>query len=320
MRIAYEKQEDSVKIWGCFAYGNTAELPEQIEGCPVTELAPYAFSDHVDKNKLEEGLKSGKIHLWGEGEAPALRGMELHTLYLPRNLRRIGAYAFYNCNALEELHFYGRLSDLGAGLFTGCHHIRQLEVTLEEEETTCLQEILMEVPEQLSVVMHGKVEAKLIFPEFFEEGVENTPARILVTQMHGSGINYRNCFYQRKFDFQAYDRGFFRARAQESFDTVLDMALCRLLFPWKLDAEGRMRYEGWIREQLPEAGKKVIQRKNAKLLIWLTENFVLKPVPDRELINILTDEAGKAGFTEGAGYLLDLLHRYFKPGAKSFEL
>ena len=73
-----------------------------------------------------------------------------------RGFRKIGAYAFYNCNALSELHFHSSLKDLGAGLFTGCHHLRRLNVTLDETETSCLKEILIEVPEKIAVTVEGQ--------------------------------------------------------------------------------------------------------------------------------------------------------------------
>lgn len=320
MKWIYEITGEGIRIWRCFSYGTQIEIPEEIEGFPVTELAPYCFSGHQNEQELERKLEEGSLVIRGEGDDPVLQGNRLTGVYLPARLCKIGAYAFYNCNALEELHFYGSLSDLGAGLFTGCHHIRRLEVTLEEEETSCLQEILMEVPEQLSVILHGKEEAQLVFPEFFEEGVENTPARILVTHTHGSGMNYRNCFYQRRFEFQAYDRCFFRAKAQENPDTVLDMVLGRLLYPRELSESGRKDYECWVREHMETIGMLAVQRKDGKLLQWLTEGYVLQAPESRRLLKLLTDEAGALGFTEGAGYLLDMLHRNFLPERKTFAL
>ena len=43
--------------------------------------------------------------------------------------------------------------------------------------------------------------ASLVFPEFYVEGVENTPARILEERIHGTGMKYRNCFKGKVFDF-----------------------------------------------------------------------------------------------------------------------
>ena len=44
--------------------------------------------------------------------------------------------------------------------------------------------------------------AKLIFPEHYEEAVENTPARIVETHYHGSGGDYRQCFYGQGIKLQ----------------------------------------------------------------------------------------------------------------------
>lgn len=326
MKLAYEKVDGAVRVWRCFAYGNEAEIPEQIDGCPVTELAPYTFSAHMDEEKLKKGMEEGNIRLWeaqetsGAGETPVLKGMDLKAVYLPSTLKKIGAYAFYNCNALEQIYFHGNLRDLGAGLFTGCHHIRHLDVTLPEDGVSCLPDILMEVPEKVQVVFHGKADAWLIFPEFFEEGTENTPARILCSVMHGSGMNYRNCFYQKRFDFRAYDSKFYWATVSEDLDTVLDMVQQRLRFPAELSADARETYEKWLVEHLGEAAEKLVQRRDMSGVAWLTENYVLKQANAREVLHRMTEAAGGLGFTEGAGYLLDVTHQYFKPKAKKFEL
>lgn len=90
-----------------------------------------------------------------------------------------------------------------------------MEVLMNDEQSG-LKEILSEVGEELRVHLYGKVEAMLWFPEYYEEGVENTPARILMTEVHGSGLYYRNCFQGKVFHFLEYDKRFEMARAQES--------------------------------------------------------------------------------------------------------
>lgn len=215
MRFAYEIKNGCAVVRRCYDFGNEAEIPSEIDGHPVTELGAYAFSAHMDREQFWHELGNRTVKIWnpetGEQEVsepdaetvPELQGMQVETVRLPEGLRKIGAYAFYNCNALSELHFHSSLKDLGAGLFTGCHHLRRLNVTLDETETSCLKEILIEVPEKMAVTVEGQLRAKLLFPEFFEESVENTPARILMTHMHGSGMNFRNSFYMKKLDFRA---------------------------------------------------------------------------------------------------------------------
>ena len=61
MKLAYERKESGVVIRRCYDYGSEAELPEQIEGRPVTELAPYAFSVHMEEGALERDIRQGRL-------------------------------------------------------------------------------------------------------------------------------------------------------------------------------------------------------------------------------------------------------------------
>ena len=118
MKFAYEIQDKTVIIRRCFGYGDEIEIPGSLEGYPVTELAPYIFSEHFREEELKEGIEAGRVFFFGEDGGRALCGSRLRKVSLPPALQKIGAYAFYNCSNLEELSFYGGLEDLGAGLFS----------------------------------------------------------------------------------------------------------------------------------------------------------------------------------------------------------
>lgn len=314
MRFAYEIKNGCAVVRRCYDFGNEAEIPSEIDGHPVTELGAYAFSAHMDREQFWHELGNRTVKIWnpktGEQEVsepdaetvPGLQGMQVETVRLPEGLRKIGAYAFYNCNALSELHFHSSLKDLGAGLFTGCHHLRRLNVTLDETETSCLKEILIEVPEKMAVTVEGQLRAKLLFPEFFEESVENTPARILMTHMHGSGMNFRNSFYMKKLDFRAYDACYYMAKAEEDFDTVLEMTLNRLQYPVGLSEDRREDYESWLNGHLVQAFEKAVEHRDLDMLMWLTEHGK----PDDGLLS-QTAIAASDGFPEGVAYLQDRL-------------
>ena len=314
MRFAYEIKNGCAVVRRCYDFGNEAEIPSEIDGHPVTELGAYAFSAHMDREQFWHELGNRTVKIWnpetGEQEVsepdaetvPGLQGMQVETVRLPEGLRKIGAYAFYNCTALSELHFHSSLKDLGAGLFTGCHHLRRLNVTLDETETSCLKEILIEVPEKMAVTVEGQLRAKLLFPEFFEESVENTPARILMTHMHGSGMNFRNSFYMKKLDFRAYDACYYMAKAEEDFDTVLEMTLNRLQYPVGLSEDRREDYESWLNGHLVQAFEKAVEHRDLDMLMWLTEHGK----PDDGLLS-QTAIAASDGFPEGVAYLQDRL-------------
>ena len=322
MEFAYEIQDKMVKIRRCFGYGEEIEIPGSLEGYPVVELGPYVFSEHLEERILTEEITAGQVFLTGEGKSKALCGSRLREVHLPSTLQKIGAYAFYNCGNLEEFSFYSSLKDLGAGLFTGCHHVKRLKLMFDHTDTSCLQEILMEMNEELYLTLCGEEqEARLIFPEFYEEGVENTPARILMTQMHGSGMHYRNCFYQKRFDFHAYDNCFFRARAQERESLVLELAVSRLRFPLGLGGEEKAVYESYLMEHLPEAGAWAVEQRDMEVLRWLIRDFLFDKeyTGKKELLRFILGQAAEQGFTEANAFLLDVLHQHFPAREESFE-
>ena len=79
---------------------------------------------------------------------------------------------------------------------------------------------------------NGETEtARVIFPEYYDEAVENTPARITVSNIHGAGQKYRYCFEGRKFRFDRYDKMFVYEKAEESVLMASKIAVTRLQYP-----------------------------------------------------------------------------------------
>lgn len=152
--FTFDIQGDHAVVMEIDGNPQIVEIPGEIDGVPVTELAEYLFS-----------------------------GKSCQVIRIPSGVWKIGRYGFYNCRELEELWFSSDFTDLGSGAFTGCHKIRRMEVQMNSQESG-LKEILSEVGEELQVHLYGEVEAMLWFPEYYEEGVENTPARILMTEVH----------------------------------------------------------------------------------------------------------------------------------------
>lgn len=206
------------------------EIPEIIDGVPVTELGPYV-----------------------------LAGSRVERLRLPASIKKIGAYAFYECESLRHLECFGGIRDLGTGLFAGTASVGFLDMTECEKEKSCLKDLLSELRQTLRLrLRRGGEEARLIFPEYFEESVENTPARILFIETHGCGHRYRYCFANRQFQFGAYDELFAHVQVQESKELVTELALGRLLWPWGLTESCREMYLEYVRAHWQTAGKLLI--------------------------------------------------------------
>ena len=116
----------------------------------------------------------------------------------------------------------------------GCSGLRELDIQLMGGPRSCFKEVLSELRQTLTVSCRdssGALAARLIFPEFFEESVENTPARITMREMHGCGHMYRYCFEGPEFSFGEYDRLFPHVQVQEKPELVTRLAVYRLYWP-----------------------------------------------------------------------------------------
>lgn len=291
--------------------GAVVSVPEELEGCPVTELGAYVLS-----------------------------GSEVEEVHLPPHLKKIGAYGFYECDKLRRIYCYSRVTDLGAGLFAGVRSVELLDITEFEGEKSCFQDMLSELRQTLRVRlrpaesgagrdMHwtedgaGRAgdlaEARLIFPEYFEESVENTPARILFIETHGCGHRYRYCFANRQFQYLSYDELFPHAKVQEPEELVTELALGRLLFSAGLSEAHRVMYLDYVREHWQTAGRLLIGADGWNRgavtnlepggLPWLVES-VLSPEKTLGMqLETLISMAQQAGDTEMVSWLMDYRHR-----------
>lgn len=311
-RYAYEELPDgTARLCRCYGEENYWELPERIDGRTVTEAAPYLFS---------AGLASEPFPDRGAC------GLQIEGVSFPASLKRIGRYAFYNCHNLRELRLPGTCLDIGGGTFNGCRQIRDLHVSDRSGEKSCLKEVLSELNENVRVhySLDGTFCGVILFPEYFEEAVENTPARILETRMHGVGHRYRYCFQNTRLSFRDYDSEalFYELRMQEKAETVMELALLRLRYPYECREEMKKEYEAYVRARMREAAAFLFRRENPgeaeekdDLFRWLARY----PAWSREEFMELLDAANRAGRPREISLLMEEKGRRYPAKRRSFE-
>lgn len=300
MYFQYTIMEDGIRIDQIKEPEDIILIPEKLEDRAVVELGPYALA----------GSRAAEIHL-------------------PQYLRRIGAYAFYNCERLRRIFCHSRIDDMGAGLFIGARQIDFLDFTLWEPEQSCLQEMLSELRQLLRVRIHGSQETRLLFPDYYEEMVENTPARLLFTETHGCGHRYRYCFEKRQFQYREYDALFSHARIQEPEPLVTELALGRMLYPYGLTGEHAIMYQDYISSHWKAAGTLIIETDckpayrwnnlDRGLMPWFASRYITAADQAAELINA----AQEKGHTEAVSWLMNFKNEKFPPAAsrrRRFEL
>lgn len=318
--IHYRKTDSGIVITACFGEEGNVYLPDEIDGTCVTAIAPYAFAGGGADGEEKVWNPKGQSQKNDNGKQ-RLEFENLTELRLPRWTREVGRYAFYRCRNLRKLTLADGILEIGGGALNGCR-ISETEIHLYSGERCALKSILDEIRYQVHVRMyyHGEGEAlrraEVLFPEHYEEAVENTPARILYTSHHGAGGYYRQCFYDRKLDYKKYDGTFPRALAEEKEETVIELAVKRLLYPYELDHRAKNQYEDYLREHLVQAAVHFVEEPDAEALAYLGKNSFWT----KEALGAGIDCAAKLGKTEVLSKLMDEKHRAFPKGKKTFEL
>lgn len=313
MKLLYQETLGGISVRRCYGLDGIVQIPDMIEGKPVTELAGYLFSETVRGREEPPGVYEGE---------PEICGSQIKELELPGHLKKIGAYACYNCFSLEKLSCPSTILDWGAGVFTGCTGIRCLDIRIEEGRKSCFREVLSELRQTLSVDYRtegGDLLARLVFPEYFEESVENTPARIIMRQMHGCGHMYRYCFEDTRFQVGEYDRLFPYVIAQEKPELVTRLALYRLYWPWGLKEEAAKEYRSYVACHARTAAEGLLKRGERDILGWLARASFMP----REALGHMLSAASRAGDAGPAALLMDIQHSRFghpPAGARTFEL
>lgn len=315
MEFLYQEAPDGLCLRRCYGLDGIVRLPETEAGKQVTELDGYAFADTV------RGRETPPAQYGGE---PALCGDGLLELELPAQLRKVGAYAFYNCSRLRALSFWSTVRDWGAGVFTGCSGLKRLSIRVAPGKKSCFKEVLAELRQTLLVDYRdekGELLARLIFPEFFEESVENTPARIIMREMHGCGHMYRYCFDESGFSFREYDALFPHVKVQEEPPLVAQLSLYRLFWPCGLTAEAGAVYWAYVREHAAEAAAGLVSRGELELL----RRMAAAPAFDREACAKALAGVQPLGNAAALAILMDAQHSRFGGGAgaprrRTFEL
>ncbi len=291
-RLSEEGGLRSALVASCGDLEGVVVIPEEMEGHKVTGLAPYAFS------------------------AKRIAG-----LVLPVSLRSAGRYVFYRCFALERLIFCDTFTDIGAGAFTGCR-LKELEIDFYQGEQSCLKFIVDEIRYALWATLRyhrldGRVEtAKVVFPEHYEEAVENTPARIVETHYHGAGGYYRQSFYNRELNFREYDALFPLALAQEDEEILADIAGYRLRFPYRLEKKAEENYFEYLAGHMKQAGRQSVAREDLDMLRFFGE----RKLWSREALNQAIETASEEKKLEALALLMEQKRNLLPGRRKTFDL
>lgn len=281
----------------------------------------------VEEIKRKEGalapfLPSYEYSPWKTGRSREEQKelIEIQEITIEDGIETLGNYTFYGCRNLKTLNLTDSIKSIGGGSFTGCGALRNLSILMEEGNISCIKDVVSETFHEMYVSIRfrktGK-RAELIFPEYYEEGVENTPARILETKFHGCGYKYRQCFTDKKVDFKRYDTLFPEAILNEKPEILVPMAAGRLLYPYELMEKGKQVYEEYIRNNVQEVGLYYLEKAR-----WheVFSFLALEKLWSEEGLDFIMKEASRRNYLDIVSFLMEKKRELFAPKEKSFDL
>lgn len=324
LRLEYIEQRGEICICRCYGYEETLVIPEEIDGRPVTALYDYALSSSRPWKQPEQ-VREAVLHEEERGfaEERELSGEFLREVYLPKTLKRIGDYAFYLCRNLWALHFQGNLTHMGGGVFVWCRALAAVFFSGVSWENHGINGVLAELTQELEaeITYEDGTYLRLIFPEYYEESVENTPARIIDIHWHGSGYKYRQCFPGTKLDLKRYDELFPYAVANEFVPTCVRLAMDRLMTPVQLSDRARENYLAFLKEHLDEILEELVKQEELEKLRFLAEQeYGDGRLLGREAAERAASLAAMRQSAEINSFLMDYRRKYFSTRRRTFEL
>lgn len=319
LRILYTEQAESVSICRCYGYEECLVLPDEINGKRVTTLDSYALA-YSEPADYPENLKEIILNEEEKGffrEMP-LCGEALQEVVLPKHLQSIGDYAFYYCRNMHTLHVQGDIRHIGGGAFMWCRSLKKIVFQNMSWEKHGINELLSELNQELEteITFADGTHIRLTFPEYYEESVENTPARIISTAWHGSGYKYRQSFPNTRLDMGYYDKLFPYAVANELEATCIHLAVNRLMTPCFLSEGAREKYLDYLREHGGNLVKEAVRQDDLEMIVFLADQELLT----RELTDLATQQASMLDRAELGSYLMDYRREHFRTRKKKFEL
>jgi hypothetical protein len=272
----------------------SVRVPEFSDGKRVVSLGRYAFAENRN----------------------------LSEVFLPDGVRCLGRHVFYNCRNLKKISVPGGLFEVGDGAFKNCERLSELELRKAEPGNTCLKHLVFDQNHALHVKIQyaektgSEDTAALYFPDFEYEYIANEPARIFNEVGYGAGYLYQQCFFDKDVDYERYDGVFSSAVVSEGIETLSEIALLRLGFPYRLGEMSRRAYEEYLRGNVVGVVVSLLEKERWDGMRLLGEIGVFS----EDMMPGVIEEVRGRNLMKGVAWLLHYQKERFGRREKKFEL
>ena len=140
MEIHYRKSEKGLILTGCYGVDGIILLPDEIDGTPIVEIAPYAFSESKEMEDDLVYISEDSVFMENHRR---LKTTDVEEIRLPFGVREIGKYAFYRCRNLKKLILSDAILDIGGGARLDAGGFRKWKSILKKVNVLRLSPFLM---------------------------------------------------------------------------------------------------------------------------------------------------------------------------------
>lgn len=151
--LTCETQAEGVCILRCETRDPVVLLPDEIDGAPVTALGRYVLSGRAPDLS---GRDTFSVRVTCGGPPPVHEADSIRAVTLPKQLKTVGSYAFYNCRSLEELTMTDSVSAFDGGSLMNCLSLHHIRLLAPPSGATCLPKILGETASELGCALSAR--------------------------------------------------------------------------------------------------------------------------------------------------------------------
>ena len=323
----YEIKEDkTARLMRVYGENGIVDIPNRIDGIPVTEIGAYCFAPQNQQMNSKE-LLTGLYETDNEDGLCELSGKAVLELHLPDTVTRIANNACYNCRNLQKISLPGALEEVGSDVFMNCIRLGQMEYRKDITSKSCLKQILTQISWNVEVCFTGcnpksgnkEPEGIFFYPEYFEGYDEIGPAHIFELNISGEGFRARQCFKDGVLSIAEYDDIFQKACGKEPEQNLFRIASNRICYPVGLTQEHKVIYITYLKEHQYAAEKQILlngdfdlPEKQKRLECLLREGCM-----EKETAEQLTRCASDHGMAELSVCLMKWKKMYFVKDQKS---
>ncbi len=299
MEFLWKEEAGEAIIYRVYGTEPVVEIPRELEGCLVTRIGAYCFSDRERTPK--EGLRRTGVSCAG---TTVLAGGFLEKVILPDTLRCIDNAAFFNCRGLRELVFEGKSFTIGSDVFNNCTKLKKAVVWGKAKDDTGVKQLLARISWDMEVYFQDAI---LFYPEYYEVYDTIAPAHIFGLNIQGEGFRARQCFRGEAVDFAAYDGIFEKAQGEEQREVLARLALNRLMTPVELTPNRRQVYETYVRSQGNAILIDLVKKQELERMAFICEQKYVEGTA----VEQAASQAIHQNWSEGAMQLLEWKKKYY---------